>query len=88
MIPVDEYTSQRFADSVMKRLKATGQVVKRNVLHTFAVLPKRWVVERSFGWLGKCRRLWKNCERKSECKPANDPLGLPQVPAQELVNGF
>ncbi|MEL6722618.1 MAG: transposase, partial [Pseudomonadota bacterium] len=25
---------------------------------------KRWVVERSFAWLEKCRRLWKNCERK------------------------
>jgi transposase len=23
-----------------------------------------WVVERSFAWLEKCRRLWKNCERK------------------------
>jgi transposase len=22
------------------------------------------VVERSFAWLDKCRRLWKNCERK------------------------
>ena len=32
--------------------------------HTFVVLPKRWIVERSFGWLEKCRRLWKNCERK------------------------
>ena len=38
--------------------------VKRNKLHTFVVLPKRWVVERSFAWLEKCRRLWKNCERK------------------------
>jgi transposase len=28
------------------------------------VLPKVWVVERSFGWLEKCRRLWKNCELK------------------------
>ena len=27
-------------------------------------LPKRWVVERSFAWLEKCRRLWKNCARK------------------------
>ena len=42
----------------------TVEVVKRNELHTFAVLPKRWVVERSFGWLEKSRRLWKNCERK------------------------
>ena len=49
---------------VKERLEATVQVVKRNQLHTFAVLPKRWVVERSFGWLEKCRRLWKNCERK------------------------
>ncbi|MDD5463208.1 MAG: transposase, partial [Methylococcales bacterium] len=29
----------------------------------FAVLPQRWVVERSFAWLEKCRRLWKNTER-------------------------
>ncbi len=58
------YTGQPFADGVKQRLEATVQVVKRNELHTFAVLPKRWVVERSFGWLEKCRRLWKNCERK------------------------
>ena len=58
------YTGKPFADAVMERLEATVQVVKRNELHTFVVLPKRWVVERSFGWLEKCRRLWKNCERK------------------------
>jgi transposase len=58
------YTGQPFADGVMERIKATVQVVKRNELHTFVVLPKRWIVERSFGWLEKCRRLWKNCERK------------------------
>ena len=32
--------------------------------YRFVVLPKRWVVERSLAWLEKCRRLWKNCERK------------------------
>jgi transposase len=58
------YTGQPFADGVKQRLRATVQVVKRNELHTFVVLPKRWVVECSFGWLEKCRRLWKNCERK------------------------
>jgi transposase len=58
------YTGQPFADGVMERLKATVQVAKRNELHTYAVLPKRWVVERSFAWLEKCRRLWKNCEPK------------------------
>ena len=58
------YTGQPFADGIKERLEATVQVVKRNELHAFVVLPKRWVVERSFGWLEKCRRLWKNCERK------------------------
>jgi len=28
----------------------------------FAVLPRRWVVERTFGWLGKFRRLAKDYE--------------------------
>ena len=28
-----------------------------------AMPKKRWVVERSFAWLEKNRRLWKNCER-------------------------
>jgi transposase len=58
------YTGEPFADAVQELLGASVEVVKRNELHTFAVLPKRWVVERSFAWLEKCRRLWKNCERK------------------------
>ena len=28
----------------------------------FVVLPKRWVVERTFGWFGRCRRLSKDYE--------------------------
>ena len=58
------YTGEPFAAAVQDLLGASVEVVKRNELHTFAVLPKRWVVERSFGWLEKCRRLWKNCERE------------------------
>jgi hypothetical protein len=50
--------SVKNTDGVMERLNAAVQIVKRNELHTFAVLPKRWIVERSFAWLEKCRRLW------------------------------
>jgi transposase len=57
------YTGQSFADAVFALIGATVQVVKRSDLHTFSVIPKRWVVERSFAWLEKCRRLWKNTER-------------------------
>lgn len=59
----DGYTGQNFADEIKRIPGAEVEVVKRNVFHTFEVLPKRWIVERSFGWLDKCRRLWKNCER-------------------------
>ncbi len=58
------YTGQPFADAIHDTLGATVEVVKRNELHVFAVIPKRWVVERSFAWLERCRRLCKNCERQ------------------------
>lgn len=58
------YSGEPFAASVANLLGATVEIAKRSDLHRFAVIPKRWVVERSFGWLEKCRRLWKNCERK------------------------
>ncbi len=58
------YTGDNFANAIKTLSGADVEIVKRNELHTFAVLPKRWIVERSFAWLDKCRRLWKNCERK------------------------
>ena len=58
------YTGEGFARRVFAILGASVEVAKRSELHKFAVIPRRWVVERSFAWLEKCRRLWKNCERK------------------------
>ena len=58
------YSGENFARSVKELIGAKVEVAKRNELHKFAVIPKRWVVERCFAWLDKCRRLWKNCERK------------------------
>jgi len=58
------YTGEKFADSTLELLACSVEIAKRSELHTFKVIPKRWVVERSFAWLEKCRRLWKNCERK------------------------
>ena len=58
------YTGEPFAQRVKMLLGAEVEIARRSELHQFAVMPKRWVVERSFAWLDKCRRLWKNCERK------------------------
>ena len=39
------------------------EIVKRSdTAKGFVVLPKRWIVERTFGWLGRCRRLAKHFE--------------------------
>ena len=42
------YAGKPFDAGVRSLLGATVEVVKRNELQTFVVLPKRWVVERSF----------------------------------------
>lgn len=39
------------------------EIVKRSdQAKAFVVLPKRWVVERTFAWLNRCRRLAKDWE--------------------------
>ena len=59
------YMGETFAKEVQTLLPhAKVEVVKRDELHTFQVLPKRWVVERSFEWIEQNRRLWKNCENE------------------------
>ena len=45
-------------------------VKKEENFKTFKVLPKRWIVERTFAWLDNCRRLSKDYERKTASSEA------------------
>ena len=49
---------------VMAMINAEVIIAKQSDLRHGQVTPQRWVIERSFSWLGKHRRLWRNCERK------------------------
>ncbi len=62
------YRGPRFRQAVKKILrKIRVEIVKRSdVVEGFAVLPKRWVVERTIGWLNRCRRLAKDWECLNE----------------------
>ena len=47
------------------------EIIKRSdVVKGFKLLPRRWVVERTFGWLGRNRRLSKDYERLPESSEA------------------
>ena len=58
------YRGSRFQSAVARILpRVTVEIVKRSdQAEGFAVLPKRWIVERSLAWFGRCRRLAKDWE--------------------------
>ena len=39
------------------------EIVKRTDAHRFVALPKRWIVERTFAWISRNRRLARDFER-------------------------
>ena len=52
-------------------------VVRRNPdSHRFEVLPRRWVVELTLGWLSQCRRLSKDYEERTESSEARVHIAI------------
>ena len=62
------------------------QIVKRSdKLKGFAVLPRRWVIERTFGWLTKFRRLSKDYEETTPSSEAWIQLAMIHIMARRLA---
>jgi transposase len=61
------YQGPQFRDALAKILPELKiEIVKRSDHAAgFEVLPKRWIVERTFAWLGRCRRLAKDLENRT-----------------------
>lgn len=63
------YSGKNFARVVQQLCDAKVEVIQR-IAQAFEVLPKRWIVERTFGWLNRYRRLSKDYELHSESSEA------------------
>jgi len=65
------YSGQPMIDWVWQLAGWVFEVIKRTEEATgFVVLPRRWVVERTFAWLGRYRRLSKDYEQLPETSEA------------------
>src|SRR3984885_12451538 len=58
------YQGPQFQDALLRVVRHVDvEIVKRSdAAKGFTVLPKRWLVERTIGWLNRCRRLAKDWE--------------------------
>jgi putative transposase len=62
------------------------EIVKRSDdAKGFVVLPRRWVVERSFGWMGRSRRLSKDYEQTIPSSEAMVKLAMIHLMARRLA---
>ena len=93
--PLDPWLRAVFADSIYHRLTALlacflfglTLIIVRRVAGSsgFVVQPRRWVVERSLGWLGRWRRLSKDDEELPEVSEAMVTLAMIRLMLHRLA---
>jgi putative transposase len=65
------YAGEKLANALRGHGQWTLEIVCRcDAAKGFILLPRRWVVERTFAWLGRCRRLAKDWEKSIESSTA------------------
>ena len=72
------YAGRKMAMTVWRTGAWNLQIVKRSDAAGFEVLPKRWIVERTFAWISRNRRLARDFERYANDRccihpPRHDP---------------
>ena len=80
------YQGAATATAVLDEAGIPLEIVKRSDGgRGFKILPKRWIVERTFGWLGRCRRLAKDFENLTRSHAAFFILAMIRLMMRRIV---
>jgi len=86
LIWADGNYSGQLIDWVKDTCGWTLEIVKRSDDQTgFVVLPRRWVIERTFGWLGRYRRLSKDYEQLPQISQATVYAAMTHLMVRRLA---
>jgi len=79
------YAGQKMALVVWRTGAWKLQIVKRSDAKGFEVLPKRWIVERTFAWISRNRRLARDFERYAATAVAFVRLAMIRIMLRRLA---
>ncbi len=79
------YQGPRMAATVAATGRWKLEIVKRTNAHRFVVLPKRWIVERTFAWISRNRRLARDFERYARTVVAFARLAMIRIMLKRLT---
>jgi transposase len=79
------YQGPKMAGTVAETGRWHLEIVKRSDLHRFVVLPKRWIVERTFAWISRNRRLARDFERYARTVAAWIRLAMIRIMLRRLA---
>jgi transposase len=82
------YQGAQFQTALRTVLRQVNlEIVKRSdAANGFVVLPKRWIVERTFAWFGRCRRLAKDWESRNHSALAFLKLASIRLMLRKICN--
>lgn len=80
------YQGARAAEAAASTGSWIIEIVKRNELHKFVVLPKRWIVERTLAWISRNRRLARDYERYARTVAAYVRLAMIRLMLRRLAS--
>ena len=80
------YNAHQVSAAVAKVPSLRIEIIKRSdAIKGFAVLPRRWVIERTFSWFGRNRRLAKDWENLATTLQAFVALAAIQIAIRRLA---